>query len=390
MEELGLPRTVQILLSTLLSENVVSSWKVSSSEEGKSAVFILRLTPVSEHSSTRGLHQGAVGQWRKKSPSETRRDAQRAFHRRQQQQQQQQQLQRVNQPPQQSQLDQQCKPLHKVHEGDEANTAIIATNPTPQNEDDKKPAETTVAFDSDENNKNQDSSMDTEDNNCNTSPAGLFTSSHDILNESSETGCDTLSVCDWASDTSSDQRHNACTTEATTTTRLHAESPPTQEGETERIVSLEGKTVDTNQRDGDDSNREKKETNHQPQNTAEKGSSKFDQVKQHVGSVTDRHHQRLLRDKTRNNDIKKMVMKGELAIGESDDLVVYNNTTTNYWNFIIKCLDDSKSKRQCLTSTEKEIMSFLHANEHNIDYLYFYKLEMLLGNARRLTRDLMG
>ena len=385
MSELGLPRPVESLLSTLKADgNVISSWKVTGEE--KTAIIILRVTPAREHTTTHGLPQEAVGHWRKKSPSETRRDIQRASHRREQHQKE---LQNAQQQQQLAQQKQQNEQLQRVHEEDNASTTKPTTH-IPQHSDYTEPAETSAAPVTNNNNNNQES-METEDNhsgvqprvNCDTSPAGLFTSCHDIINETS--GSDTSSVSDCAVDTSVNQQLNTCTTDAAT--RQNEEDTPIQAREktvpTQWVEAAESRTQEMKLKGV----LEKSDT----ESEEEKGTDKVEKVKQHVGSVTDRFQQRLLRDTRRNYKIHKFVRKQELVLGESDDFVIYHNPSTNDWGFIIKCLYFSKQK--CLTTSERKILTYLHNAEqstNSVNPQLQEELRLLLSNATYVTRSMMG
>lgn len=76
MDVSGLPEAAEDLLCTLLSKNRVTSWKITSN--GRNSVYTIRLT--SCHSDT-AMTQGETGQWKKKSPSQVRRDQQRVCER---------------------------------------------------------------------------------------------------------------------------------------------------------------------------------------------------------------------------------------------------------------------------------------------------------------------
>ena len=72
MVVLGLPRAAECVLTSLLAENSVSSWKLTG--DGRSTVFILRL---SGGNNTTGAPLQRTG-WRRKAPCELRRDQNRA------------------------------------------------------------------------------------------------------------------------------------------------------------------------------------------------------------------------------------------------------------------------------------------------------------------------
>ena len=129
MSALGLPRSLENLLTTLMSDHHLSSWKVAS--EGGKAVIVLRLNQTAcedGNSNTQPLHTN--GSWRKKSPSQTQRDRQRAADRRQQQQNQRQHTKNVQQQEQSTQ--------QKRKEEDEIETSTVSvtapSTPTRQHE----------------------------------------------------------------------------------------------------------------------------------------------------------------------------------------------------------------------------------------------------------------
>ena len=74
----GPPTTAEAVLTTLLVDNHVTSWKVAA--EGQTSVFVLRLTSNHEQPAI----ANTTGQWRRKPPSQLRRDQQRADKRRKQ------------------------------------------------------------------------------------------------------------------------------------------------------------------------------------------------------------------------------------------------------------------------------------------------------------------
>lgn len=73
MEALGLPRAATAVLTTLLAEHSVSSWKLAG--EGDTTVFILRLC-IKETTGEQPLQPVA---WRRKPPCQRRRDVRRAI-----------------------------------------------------------------------------------------------------------------------------------------------------------------------------------------------------------------------------------------------------------------------------------------------------------------------
>ena len=77
MEGFGLPRTAEALLTTLLMEREVSSWKVAG--DGDSTVFILHFGPGQKTTGQPPLR----GAWRRKPPCAIERDRRRAELRRQ-------------------------------------------------------------------------------------------------------------------------------------------------------------------------------------------------------------------------------------------------------------------------------------------------------------------
>lgn len=72
MDVAGLPAAACDLLTTLLAKNRVTSWQVSG--KGRNAVFTLRLTATDHEAAM----TPALSQWKKKSPSQIRRDQHRA------------------------------------------------------------------------------------------------------------------------------------------------------------------------------------------------------------------------------------------------------------------------------------------------------------------------
>ena len=77
MEVFGLPKTAEAVLTTLLTEREVSSWKVAG--DGDSTVFILRFNSTQRTTGQPPLH----GSWRRKPPCAIQRDRRRAELRRQ-------------------------------------------------------------------------------------------------------------------------------------------------------------------------------------------------------------------------------------------------------------------------------------------------------------------
>ena len=80
IEALGLPRDTAAVLTTLLAEHSVSSWKITG--DGDTTVFVLRLCSTGTTGSTPLQHAA----WRRKAQSQLRRDRQRAELHRQQRQ----------------------------------------------------------------------------------------------------------------------------------------------------------------------------------------------------------------------------------------------------------------------------------------------------------------
>lgn len=73
---------------------------------------------------------------------------------------------------------------------------------------------------------------------------------------------------------------------------------------------------------------------------AEEAGYSFESIRDHVGSVTNKTHQRLLRDKGRNKTITKTVVdkRGgkEVLIGESDDFVLYTDCASDDRGWFVK------------------------------------------------------
>ena len=73
MPVLGLPRAAEDILTTLLVNHEVTSWKITG--EGNSTVFVLRMSSAPQSTGS-PLRPSA---WRRKAPSDVRRDVRRAI-----------------------------------------------------------------------------------------------------------------------------------------------------------------------------------------------------------------------------------------------------------------------------------------------------------------------
>jgi len=78
MSVFGLPKTIDGILTTLLSSHNITSWRVS--DEDQNPVVVLRFGPTQQQQD--GETQVNSGAWRKKAPSQIRRDQQRAQQKR--------------------------------------------------------------------------------------------------------------------------------------------------------------------------------------------------------------------------------------------------------------------------------------------------------------------
>lgn len=257
---------------------------------------------------TEPLH--ATGSWRKKSPSETRRDRQRAEERRQQQQNQQKQLEKN---VQQQQSTQQNRKLKEQEEVKEASAVTTPTTTPRQHGDNTVTTETRNRL---EITDKSDSSMDTENiyvkdkqdsASCDISP-GLFKSCHDIESDS-----DTSST--RAVDTSALLQDSCKSDEAIrramfdTLVAINKQCAEWSQARKQEIVSTRADdcvvrgTVDKSKECLSDIDDDGRNEIQELERMAERIGYNLEDVKEHVGSVTNRHQQRLLQDTRRNNKI---------------------------------------------------------------------------------------
>ena len=216
------------------------------------------------------------------------------------------------------------------------------------------------------------------------SPA-LFSSSHDIIARS-----DTLSESNCEVDTPVATAVASCSARA-----VHPSA--TQDTPVRPSIALQkrGGSVVPEASDSDTEVKKfasEREEQQYIENMVKEIGFTVDEVKTHVGSVTDKCQQKQLRDTTRNKKIKKTVYdrrRGQRALYcESDDLVVYYDIVSEEFGWFIKI-----AREQCLSEEEKEILSCLRNWEAITDSSFAEScadVEIYLETVAKLVRVLLG
>ena len=337
------------LLTTLLTDHQVSSWKVTGEEQ--QAVVILRLNPVTLNSDSGTTQQShhAVGSWSKKPPSKRRRDQLRNAKRKEQQQQQ----QRPN-----------------------ANYSTLSSiTPTPSHAP-PPPTETNTNGNKDSNSGKNNSKKKEAKNSENGHTTGQI-NSIDIDSEMIDDG-DQETVCKQVvSEGQCDTRGEVATVTADSSlgacaSDLQSVSPCVDK------QCVEGGTSDTEggkegdedgsddsesegegEGEGDEKESEEDEGNRKlAERLASKVAISVDEVKLHLSYIKSKRQKQNLRDPTRNCSIQKKVMdrrRGrQTLICESDDLVIYYDFNSDMKGWFIKV-----DKEKGLYDMEKEMLCCL-------------------------------
>lgn len=380
MTVIGLPTAVETLLTTLLVDHKLSSWKVSAEEQ--EAVVILRLSSASVCQD--GVSQLHTGHWKKKSPAQVRRDRARAAQKQAnkqqqltQQQQQEQQQQRQTQQRQEQQQQQQ--------------TTTTTTNPPTLDSVDNSSRECVSICDID-NNAEKNCSVICEGMSRDQSFANVLTE-----NDAINSRCDASQIFVLSPDnpfTGPLLVDKACVTELERAPRAPdsgsrlPDCPVTQlDCESVSASDVYGAQYDTHN-ESEDSDTEQQYL----EALASETGYTLEEIKTRVGTITNPSRQRQLKDSKRNTRIMKGVVdrrgQREMVICHSEDFVFYYDCKTRDRGWLIKSPPGQPASRR-----ESDCFHCLMTFPPTTDACYDHCLQQMnkdLIVATKLVKLLLG